>query len=146
MTDDTPILDPKDREPLFEKTVPVNYLKEYYDHIAAGKNLFIVVIADKVNQIFIRQVDPKEPGICSVFWRKQDAYVYASSCELPKDKTKIWETTLKDLIAFAEKMYNKKTKDENNPPLGFDVIAGMFHEGILVDIDLIWAKKRDFMV
>jgi len=136
----SPTLLNKERPFLFKPVVPASKIKELYQHLSEDKTLFLIVIAGEINQVFITQETPQSSGSCYVFWKKSDAYVYAGSCGLSKDKTKIWETSLKDIIRFAEKMNGKDAGNKE-----FDVIAGTFHEGVLLDVDLVWSKNN-FMV
>lgn len=140
MMEGTPISSGNHRPILFKQHIPPQYLKDYFQHVVDGKMLYIIVMDDVIHKIFIRQEDPKQPGFCHAFWRKRDASVYAASCSLPKDKFRIWETKLDDVINFAKKMHDK------NEDTNFNVYASIFHNGVMIDVDLIWSKDRKNMI
>lgn len=144
MTEDTPTFQ-SDRTFLFKPYIPEKYLKEYYGLMAQEKTLYILILEDETTKVFILRNQKDEIGTCYAFWKKADAAIYANSCNLPKDKAKIWETSLPDLISFAKKT-NKNTKLANPEDKGFDVVAGIFHENLLIDVDLIWSENIENMV
>ena len=131
MTDNS-LLYSANRPCLFEKFVPDELLREYYDHVAKDKDLFMLSFDEgSAYKIFIHAENKNTRGICRVFWDKQSIFAYLEACGFVESRAKVLEVSLKDIVNFAIK---KHKQDEGR----FDVIVSAYSGKRLIDVDFLY--------